>query len=70
MTCEGGTGSTDEQGDMDEGVTNEVRKRRGKMLDGKQQIFKWRLRLAPRWAPSCARVLWVIRQFQNRHLDS
>ena len=27
--------------------TNKVRKRRGKVLDGKQQIFKWRLRLAP-----------------------
>ena len=60
MTHEGGTGSTGEQGGMDkwgimnEGVTNEARKRRGKVLEGKQQIFDRRLRLAPRWAPSCA----------------
>ena len=58
MTHEGGAGSmgeqggTDERGVTNEGVTNEARKRRGKVLDGKQQIFKWRLRLAPRWAPS------------------
>ena len=26
------------------------------MLDGEQQIFKRRLRLVPRWAPSCMRV--------------
>ena len=49
-------GGTDEWGIMNEGVTNEARKRRGNVLDGEQQIFKRRLRLAPRWAPSCARV--------------
>ena len=59
MTHVGGAGSTgkwggmDEQGFMNEGVTNEARKRRGKVLDSEQQIFKQRLRLAPRWAPSC-----------------
>ena len=46
MTHEGGTGSTGKQGGTDkwgitnEGVTNEARKRRGKVLDGEQQIFK------------------------------
>ena len=65
MTHEGGAGSTGERGDtderggtdkqgvMNEGVTNEARKRRGKVLDGEQHIFKRRLRLAPRWVPSC-----------------
>ena len=40
MTHEGGTSSTDERGGMDKGVTNKARKRRGKMMDGEQQIFK------------------------------
>ena len=52
----GERGGTDERGVMNEGVTNKVRKRRGKVLDGEQQIFKRRLRLAPRWAPSNLRA--------------
>ena len=42
----GEQGGTDERGVTNEGVTNEARKRRGKVLDGEQQIFKRRLRLA------------------------
>ena len=50
----GEQGGMDKWGITNKGVTNEARKRRGKVLDGEQQIFKQQLRPAPRWAPSCA----------------